>query len=555
MLRELVIENFVLIHRAEIDFSPGFTVITGDTGAGKSLLLKAFMMLLGARGEAKLIGDMGKTATVQAVFDVSPSIRQFLEERAIEHDEELIVRRVLSSDGKNRVFLNGVLTTLQDLRGLAANLVSLAGQHEFQRLLSGDEQRNWLDEFAGVSCQRLSSLLKEATGLRKKLKTLVKKRQEQLRERERLQADAELIDKVNPQPGEEDELFEERKILRQTEKIRGIGQELYQRLYGERESIVESLSECQRLLDKLASIDPSVEGLCNQMNSIVHEADDVAASIRDYIYDLPLDNTRLDEVEDRLFALKGLRKRFGPSIEDVIAYRNRIEEELTSLDDLDTRIQELERELQLEEARVMEEAKKISAKRKEAARVFAQRVQEQLKDLQLDKAVFDVKVESPQEPSIGDVKAHGFDRVTFLFCANPGRSLEPLSEVASGGELSRLLLAIKVVMGRLQGSETLFFDEIDAGLGGEVAEKVGVKLRAISDWAQVIAITHFPQIAAQAHNHLVVKKEQTGERTVSSVREVHGESRAEEIARMLGGESGKAREYAKELLGSVLRGA
>ncbi len=555
MLKALIIKNFVLIDKAEIDFHPGFTAITGDTGAGKSLLLKAFMILLGSRGDAKLIGDDGKIATVQAVFDVNPQVERFLEERGIENDEELIVRRVLSRDGKNRVFLNGVLSTLQDLRTLSSTLVSLAGQHEFQRLLGSEEQREWLDEFAGISCDKLSSLTKDYSRLKAELKRLQAKRKEQHSKKERLQEDAALIDSVKPRPGEEDELLEERKLLKQTEKIRGLGQEIYQKLYGERASAIELLSECQRLLDKMASIDSRLEALSEQMSSIVHEADDVAASIRDYIYDLPLDDSRLQAVEDRLFQLKGLRKRFGPSLEDVIEYRSQIDKELSALEDLDTKIEDVEKRLRQQEAQVMEEALKVSKKRKEAAAVFAKKVKEQLKDLHLSKAQFEVDVQAPSLPSVKDVKACGLDKVTFLFCANPGRTLQPLSEVASGGELSRVLLAIKVVMGRLQGNETLFFDEIDAGLGGEVAERVGAKLRAISDWAQVIAITHFPQIAAQAHNQLVVKKEQVDGRTVSSVCHVQGEARVEEIARMLGGDSGKAKEYAKELLGPIFRGA
>ncbi len=555
MLRELVIENFILIDRAEVFFAPGFTVVTGDTGAGKSLLIKALTMLMGARGDSRLVGKRGKRATIQAVFDAGDHVREILDERGIECDEELILRRVISRDGKNRVFINGVITTLSDLRNISTLLLSLASQHEFQRLLSVDIHRRWLDEFAGIETESFSLLLKEFRQLKGELNTLFEKQANLEAHRKELLHDARIIDEIDPEPQEEDRLMEERRLLRQSEKVRGLAQELFQRLYGEKGNVLEGLSSCRRLIERLSSIDSGLQKLCSQMDSIIVEADDVASSIRDYLYNLPMDDSRLRQVEERLFDLKRLRKRFGPSIEDVLEYRARIQEELAGVDSLEEKIEDTKGLLEKKGETLLKEAKRISKRRKEAARLFQEAVQNQLRDLNLKRARFQVEVASPLEPSVEDLGATGMDKVTFLFSANPGQELKPLTEVASGGELSRLLLAIKVVMGRSQGSETLIFDEIDSGLGGEVAEKVGRKLRAISDTSQVIAISHFPQIAALAHSHVVVKKEQGQSDTVSRVFQVEGEERVEEIARMLGGESGKAREYAKELLGPVFRGA
>ena len=555
MLKELIIENFVLIDRAEVFFAPEFTVVTGDTGAGKSLLIKALSMLMGARGDSRVVGKRGRKATIQAVFDPGDNVREILNERSIECEGELVLRRVISRDGKNRVFINGVITTLFDLRHISSELLSLAGQHEFQRLLSVDIHRRWLDEFAGIETENFSLLLKEFRRLKEELNALFEKQARLKARREELLDDARIIDEIDPEPEEEDRLMEERRLLRQTEKVRGLAQELFQRLYGERGNVLEGLSSCSRLIERLSSVDPDLQRLCSQMDSIIVEADDVASSIRDYLYNLPMDDSRLRQVEERLFELKRLRKRFGPSLEDVLEYRGRIKEELAGMDSLEEKIEEKKGLLKEKGRALLKEAKEISKRRREAARLFQEAVQHQLRDLNLKRAKFQVEVTSPSEPSVEDIGATGLDKVGFLFCANPGQELKPLTEVASGGELSRILLAIKVVMGKGRGSETLIFDEIDSGLGGEVAEKVGRKLRAISDTCQVIAISHFPQIAALAHSHVVVKKEQGQSDTVSRVFQVEGKERVEEIARMLGGESGKAREYAKELLGPVFRGA
>ncbi len=555
MLKELIIENFVLIDRAEVVFAPGFTVVTGDTGAGKSLLIKALTMLMGARADSRVVGKSGKKAIIQAVFDAGDSVREILDEQGIECEGELILRRIISRDGKNRVFINGVITTLSDLRQISVLLLSLAGQHEFQRLLSVDIHRKWLDEFAGIGTEKFSLLLKEFRRLKRELNTLYEKKASLDARREDLLHDARVIDEIAPEPQEEDTLIEERRLLRHTEKVRGLAQELFQRLYGERGNVLEGLSSCRKLVERLSSIDPGLQKLCSQVDSIIVEADDVASSIRDYLYNLPMDDSRLRQVEERLFELKRLRKRFGPSLEDVLEYRGRIQEELAGMDSLEEKIEEKKGLLEEKGRALLKEAKEISKRRRETARLFQEAVQNQLRDLNLKRARFQVEVTSPSEPSVEDIGATGMDKVSFLFSANPGQELKPLTEVASGGELSRVLLAIKVVMGKGRGSEILIFDEIDSGLGGEVAEKVGRKLRAISEISQVIAISHFPQIAALAHSHVVVKKEQGQSYTVSRVFQVEGKERVEEIARMLGGESGKAREYAKELLGPVFRGA
>ena len=554
MLRELSLKNFVLIEEAELRPAPDFTVITGDTGAGKSLLVKAFKLILGARAESRLVGQWGKRALVQAVFDEDEYIRDFLDERGIDCQGELVVRRVISADGKGQIFINSVRCILADLRTLAGHLVSIAGQHEFQRLLDKETQIRWLDEYARISISRLSSMLFEARALQEEMSSLVAKRERLRERREELLEEMKAIDEIAPEPGEEDALSGELRLLKQVEKMRNLGQELYQRLYGERQSVVDGLVGCGKLLEKMALIDPSLEDLASRMESLVLEADDVSASIRDYLFNLPLDDSRLRQVEDRLFKLRSLKKRFGPSIEDVMRHRQTIEKELSQMEDIDFRLEKMRGKLDKKEREVVDEARKISKKRKEAAERFQSAVKEQLKELNLPRVRFEVRIDTPTEPDLADIGSKGMDRVSFFFSANPGQALQPLSQVASGGELSRVLLAIKVVMGGMAESETLIFDEIDSGLGGEVAEKVGMKLRAISHKTQVIAITHFPQIASLAHSHVLVQKRQYESHTASRMFELKGRERIQEIARMLGGDSEKAKEYAKELLGPVFRG-
>ncbi len=556
MLKELLIENLVLINHAELILGPGFTVLTGDTGAGKSLLVTAFKILLGARADLKLIGKTKDLALIQAVFHASNTAKDLLDEKGIPcHEDEVIVRRIISLDGKNRIFINGIRSTLTDLRAIMSHLVTLAGQHEFQRLLDSEIHRMWLDEYSNISTKRLSNLLAVAKKQKKALVFLQKKKRLQNEKKDELLDHAKLIDEINPNPLEDEGLEEERQVLKKVEKIRALAQNLYHCLYGEREGILEGLSEATRVLDKLASIDHKLRGLFERIESVRIELDDIAASVRDYLYDLPLDDTRLRQIEDRLFRLKDIKRRFGPSLEDVIQYRKEIEQQLDQLENLDKQIDKAQKTLNDMERDVLSEAEQISRMRKEAAKTFQHTVQQQLLELNLEKALFKVKVKTPTNPTMTDVGSHGMDKVTFLFSANPGHELRPLSDVASGGELSRILLALKVVMGKVQQSELMVFDEIDSGLGGEVAERVGQKLKRLSRSAQVIAITHFPQIAALADRHFVVRKQQSAETTFSHIEQVDGRRRIEEIARMLGGEGRKAQEYAKELLGPVFRRA
>ncbi len=556
MLRQLIIENFVLIEKAEIEFGPGLTVITGETGAGKSLVVKALKLILGAKGEKRLIGNFGKKAVIQALFDMPKALSEFFEERGMDVSDELILRRIISPDGKSRIFINGVLSTVQDLKSISPYLISISSQHEFQKLGDPENHKRWLDEFGRIELFELKGLFHETKKEEEALSRLLKLRSRESEKRLELERDARLIDELALKEGEEEELIREREILRETERIKRLGNELYRHLDGEKGSVLERLSECKILLDRLSGIDEGLRSLFERLESLFIECQDIFLSIKDYLYDLPQDNSRLRKVDERLFKIRELKRRFGPEIEDIFSYRNKIERELKGLDELSQRIENQKKRVKGLQERLLELSKKISKRRHEVSRDFSSFVLRELKGLNLPNASFEARVISPPTPEPSDCGPKGFDEVVFYFSANPGRRMEPVSKVASGGELSRILLALKVVLGRTTEHETVIFDEIDTGLGGEVAENIGKKLKKIGESSQVIAITHFPQIAALSKGHIQVEKILGGKETKTLVRSLsREEERVQEIVRMLGGETKKAKEYAKEMLGPFFRRA
>ncbi len=554
MLSELIIQDFVLVKRAVFSFGPGLTVITGATGAGKSLFVKALKLLLGDRADISVLRPGAQQATIQALFEIREDVEKSLLESGIATEGELVVRRVIQAGGRSRIFLNGVLVTLSQLREMAPKLAGIASQHEFQHLLKRERHLEILDDFGNLEKERLEikRLYQETTAIKRALEELRKRYENRDEERERILRERKLIDDVNPREGEEEELEQERRILRASTTLRELGEEIYARLYAARESITEELSACRASMEKMAQLDPELQPVRELMESLSFQADDLAISIRDYIQALPLDISRLEQVEERLFRLQGLRKKFGPEISDVLSHREALERQLKDFQGIELEIEAEEKRLQKAGARLCRAAADLSRRRRLLAAEMEQAVMQELRALDLSRARFKIQVETPAKMTPEDIGPWGADRVEFFFSANPGQPLRPLGRVASGGELSRILLAIKTVSIHKGMEETLIFDEIDAGLGGEIAENVGKKLRDMGKRHQVIAITHFPQIAALADTHLAVEKTEKGGKTLTGVRRLSEDERLQEILRMLGGDSESARRYASELLGPVL---
>ncbi len=558
MLLELGLENFILFERVSLCLSSGLTVLTGETGAGKSLLVQALKLILGARADLQQIRTGTKQALVQAVFEVSPEVRGQLEDMGISCDDELVIRRTVPQTGKGRIYVNGAIVSLQDLRQIVSGLASLAGQHEYQELLRRERHGPWLDRFSGLGHEvdQITTLYQEIKGLQTNLQRAVATKEGAAEEVDRLRQEAEEIDKIAPKPGEEERLEQELQVLKSAEALRNLGDNCYRTLYADKGSIQEKLASCGQDLKRMAGLDPTLEKTVKELDSVVYQAEEVAWTVRDYIHGLPTDFSQLERIEERIYGLRELKRHFGPTIEDVLTYRNDIEIKLTTLYENGDRIEDLKRKLEEKEKGLVNAALDLSKKRRQGAKRLSKAIRAELSDLKLAKTDFMADVRATERPIASDVGPGGLDKVQFLFSPNVGQPLRPLASIASGGELSRVMLALRAALARQTGIETIVFDEIDAGIGGEVAEKVGFKLKVLSSFGQVVTITHFPQIAARGDHHIALEKVVKGDKTAIVIREVEGNQRLEELTRMLGGDRETARAYAGKLLaGSKVQGS
>ncbi len=550
MLLELGLENFVLITRATLVLSPGLVSVTGETGAGKSLLVQAVKTVLGDRAGPHLVRTGADQAVVQALFDAPDALREVLDGLGINGDDVVTIRRIIPRNGKARAYVNGAFVSIHDLRTIASSLVSIAGQHEYQSLLSTAHHRIALDRFAGLDreVEDFSRGHAELMSLKRELQKLAALRKSWEDRRERLRAEAAEIDAVAPREGEDEALEQERKVLRSASTLMAAGHAVHSALYAEKGSVLERLHACSKDLERMSAIDPRVSGLYEDLVSIILEVEELSRSVHFHVSGLTDDPARLEAVEERITRLKALARKYGPDVSDIIAHRKGLEEKLASLGVEEGREAELKGLIQTREAELLAQATRISRVRLESAAALASEVVREFADLRLSNARFHVQVSAPEDPAPSDLGPHGLDEVRFLFSANVGEPLGPIEDIASGGELSRVMLALKTILSGRMGIETVLFDEIDAGLGGEVAERVGIKLAALARRGQVIVITHFPQIAALADQHLVVSKHVENGATHTAVTQISSDKRTDEIARMLGGAPMPAREYARSLL-------
>ncbi len=549
MLLELTIENLALVQKTSLSFDSGLTVITGESGAGKSLIILALKLLMGGKPRGEHVRTGQNQAIIQAALDWPVEANGLLEELGIEQDENLVVRRVISASGKSRNYLNGTMATQQVLQNLIPRLISLAGQHEFQGLLNENNHLIWLDRFAGLEpdLYAFSQILAEYKRLLARVKEAQKAREKAQERRKMLQKDIVEIDSLNPVPGEEDALLQEARILKEVTTIRQIAETIYERLYAKKGAALEIVADLKDNFKKITTLDASISHLAEPLNSSFYQLEEVAEGIRRYLASLPTDINRLDEIETRLYAIKELKRHFGAELEEILRYRRQAEEELCSLENLDQDQAKLSGELRKQEDALIEAGIRLSALRRDAAASLSEAVQQELSKLKLLSTGYKVEVIT-KETCAANATVAGFDSVRFLFSANVGEPLRPLSAIASGGELSRVMLAVKTALARKTQIETMIFDEIDSGLGGELAECVGRELKQLAEDSQVIAITHFPQIAALSDHHIAVVKAVDDESTVSKAFFLKDSEREQEIARMLGSDTESARKYARSLL-------
>lgn len=554
MLSELRIVNFALIEQLSLQFQSGFTVLTGETGAGKSLLIDAIALLVGGRASTDQIRSGEDEAQLEAAFhlpDTHPLLQRLRSQDIIgQHESELILRRVLSRSGRHRVYVNGSLCPLRVLEELGGTLVDIHGQHEQQSLLATAKQLDALDAFGRL--YELRGSYEQAYRGWKELRTQLDVLQSDVVDRARredmLQFQAQEIEQACLLLDEEARLRSERQRLVHAHRLRELAQEAHVELQEDEQAVLTRLGRIGRILAELAQTDPAM-GDCEQAASeSAIQLKELAGRLRDYAQQLEADPDRQAVVEDRLDLIQRLKKKYGGSVEAVLVTGRLAQEELLLLDNREARIAELTARLDEENRSLRTLAQQLSKKRIDAATRMTALVGAELVAVKMEQAVFQITVSSDE--SAEGLGPAGRDRVEFLLSSNRGEPPRPLGRVASGGELSRIMLALKTVLAEMDQVPVLVFDEIDTGVGGAVAAAMGTRLRKLGAFHQVFCITHLPQVASQAEHHLLVEKGLESQRTSTSVRALKGMGREEEIARMLSGLTitKKVRETAAELI-------
>jgi DNA repair protein RecN (Recombination protein N) len=548
MLTDLSIKNVAIIDSLRVSFSPGLTVLTGETGAGKSIIIDAVNLLLGGRASSDLIRTGEEEASVEALFQVEarPEVVAALTAAGIDCDGELVVKRTVARSGRNRVFLNGSLATTALLAEVSRQLVNIYGQHEAQNLTRPEQHLLLLDSYAGLVelRNRFAALHGAYRETLAEIDRLAAGERETAQRLDLLAFQVEEIGAAKLVPGEEVELEQERNILAHGEKLLARSQAAYELLYDGEVTVLGSLRQIQSALAEGAAIDSSLAPLQEAVGSAYAQLEDTALSLRDYVSRIDADPARLQAADDRLDCLRRLKKKYGTTIAEVLAWQEAAGRELDQLRNLDRSRDELE---ERRAAMVQEMAAlggELSARRAEAAKAFATAVTRELGELAMANAHLEVLLEPLPEP-----RENGLERGEFLFSANPGEAPKPLARIASGGELSRLMLAIKQVHPE-SDVPTLVFDEVDTGIGGATSALVGRKLRNVAARQQVLCITHLPQVAACADHHCRVAKGVVDGRTTTTVTPLELEERVAELARMLGGVTvtDTTREHARELM-------
>jgi len=553
MLTELRIRNFAIIEQVNLPLAPGFNVLSGETGAGKSIIVGALGLLLGERASADLIRSGADKATVEGVFDVSSlkGIAVFADERGIEvEDDTLVLKREIAVNGRGRAWINGTTVTATVLAEIGRLLVNLHGQHEAQTLLDNESQRRILDAFGGAEGQVevVRTTFGELSVVRREIANLSTRRAEAEKRADYLRHVAREIEEAKLSAGEDTKLEDEARVLENADELRTLASALNELLSGEESSVLSQLGAAQRPLSSIERIDPSAARMQELFDAGFYALQELARAVEDYAGSVELDPARLEEVRRRRDRLFGLLKKYGPTLDNVIESGRSARAELDLVDTAQFDLANLNaRESELRK-RLVSEAEKLSDMRLSAGKKLAKAVDALLPSLGMPDGRFRVTLTSRDEPN-----AEGAEDVEFRVALNVGHEDRPLARVASGGELSRVMLALKTILARVDRVPTLIFDEVDAGIGGRVGLQVGDTLRRVASEHQVFAISHLPQIAARAHHHIVVAKGAKGGVTTADITVLEGSSRVNEIARMLGGdpESKVSRAHAKELLESA----
>ena len=537
MLRFLRIQHLAVIDRLELEFETGLTVLTGETGAGKSILVGAVGLLVGGRASAELVRTGEDHAAIEAIFETADG-------------KDVIVRREISAQGRSRAMIDGALVTTAALREACGGLVDLHGQHEHQRLLDPATHLDLLDHFGGLDGQRsiVAAAFGEWQRIRADRERLLTSERERAARAEFIRFQLAEIDRIAPRSGEDDELSATRHVLANADKLQRLCDDAYTALYEGDDAALPTLGVVWRRVSDLASLDARFTPYLEAREALKSQLEDLAYFLRSYAADIDASPARLQEIEDRLATLERLKKKHGTSLDDVIATAERLRADLHDVEHASERAAELDHAANAAKHVYADAARHLSGARRAAAGEFSRRLERALADLAMPRTRCDVRLTDPSDESRWSDR--GLEDGEFFLSPNPGEDLKPLARIASGGELSRIMLALKTIASTDAPGKTLIFDEVDAGIGGAVADVVGKRLQGLGERFQVLCITHLPQIAAYGSSHFRITKSVRRDRTSTEVARLAGPVREEEMARMIGGSaiSGAVMASAKEML-------
>lgn len=553
MLTHIHITNFTIIEKLDLALTAGMTVLTGETGAGKSIIIDALGLILGGRADSSLVRHGTERCDIAATFTLSKESIAYawLCKNELDDEDECIVRRTINQEGKSRAYINGQPVTLQQLKELGSRLISIHGQHEHQSLQKKDRRRQLLDAFAGLQPQlaQVKQLFQQWHTQQLQLENLLNQAKQRELQQEYLHFQVQELNELNLQPNELADLQQEHQFLANIDKILQVGQQALNALTeAEEGNALQLLQQAQTAMANLSDTDTRLHAAAELLNTAVIQAEEAASELRDYLNHAEADPDRLTQIEDRLSAIYEVARKHKVYPEQLAEHFAKLKVELQQLVQLDDTVVELEQEIKKLAADYLAAAQQLTAKRQHAAAELSALITEQMQQLAMSGGRFAIEL----QPRDG-YHAAGLETVEFLVSANPGYPLQPLSKVASGGELSRISLAVQVITAQYNPIPTLIFDEVDVGIGGGTAQAVGRLLRTIGGTRQVLCVTHLPQVASQGHRHLQVEKQVTQQSTVTRIQSLSIEERVVEIARMLGGVqiTEQTLAHAKEMLAQV----
>jgi DNA repair protein RecN (Recombination protein N) len=549
MLKSFEVKDYALIEHISVEFGNGLNIITGETGAGKSILIDAMSLLLGERASTEVVRKGRHKSFVEGIFNVkgNKKVKSLLEENDVDFNDELIIRREISLKGTNRCFINDTPVNLNLVKEVGNLLVDLHGQHEHQSLLRTETHIDYLDEFGSYQegLQQYKKLYSELLTKENELRELREKENSIKEKKDFYSFQIKEIDNISLQEDEEEKLNEELKILENSEKLVELTNEIYQLLYESDNSVQDALSKVRNLLQKLSEIDKTFSEALNQSDSALTQIEDISNLVRNYNSKLNLNQEEVEEKRQRLAAINLLKKKYGGSVKSIIEYRRKIGEEFELAENFAEKIKDLSNEVFELRKSAGSVAKKISNHRIQTAKLVKKGIEETLKELGIPNPEFKTEIKNTSsekdngivvDGKLFEATSKGIDEVEFFISTNPGEDIKPLAKVASGGEVSRIMLALKSTLAKNDKLPLLIFDEIDVGVSGRIAQKVGIALKNLASFHQVISITHLPQIAGLADHHYSIEKFAQKERIISSIKKLPESERITEVAKLLSGE-------------------